>query len=221
MQIWSPLPFFNTVHDDGQLGNVQPTSAFSQALRAGTLPSVVWLVPNQQYSEHPPGLVSDGQAYVTSLINAAMRSSYWNSSAIFLAWDDWGGFYDHELPPAVDGNGYGFRVPALVISPYARGSTIDGQVLSFDAYNKFIEDVFLGGQRLDPNPSSPGYDGRHDARPDVRENLVPGDLMNDFNFAQTPIPPLILTPYPATATATATAPVTPTPTATPALIQGR
>ena len=64
--------------------------------------------------------MSAGQAYVTSLINAIMQGPNWNSTAIFLAWDDWGGFYDHVVPPRVDQNGYGLRVPGLVISPYAR-----------------------------------------------------------------------------------------------------
>jgi phospholipase C len=197
---WDPLPYFNTVNADGEVGNVQPVSAFYQAVQANTLPSVVWIVPSQRYSEHPPALVSDGQAYVTGLINAVMQSPSWHSTAIFLTWDDWGGFYDHEPPPVIDANGYGVRVPALVISPYAKGGTIDAQTLSFDAYDKFIETIFLGGQRLDPHPASPGYDGRQDPRPDMRESLVPGDLMNDFDFAQTPIPPLVLTPYPPTAT---------------------
>ena len=117
-----------------------------------------------------------------------MRSPDWNSTAIFLTWDDWGGFYDHVVPPVVDGNGYGLRVPGLVISPYARQGYIDHQTLSFDAYAKFIEDDFLAGQRLDP-----ATDGRPDPRPDVREALpVLGDLSSDFDFTQGPRPPFIL-----------------------------
>ena len=87
---------------------------------------------------------------MTSLINAVMRSPDWWSTAIFLSWDDWGGFYDHVVPPDVDQNGYGLRVPGLVISPYARDGYIDHQMLSHDAYLKFIEDDFLGGERIDP-----------------------------------------------------------------------
>src|SRR6202165_1562877 len=104
----------------------------------------------------------------------------WSSSAIFLAWDDWGGFYDHVVPPRVDENGYGLRVPGLVISPFARQGFIDHQTLSFDAYVKFIEDDFLGGQRIDPTT-----DGRPDPRPDVREDVaVLGDLSLAFDFTQ-------------------------------------
>jgi phospholipase C len=135
-----------------------------------------------------------GQTYVTGLINAIMQSPDWKSTAIFLSWDDWGGFYDHVVPPAADRNGYGLRVPGIVISPYARRGYIDHQTLSFDAYNKFIEDDFLGGQRLDPRS-----DGRPDPRPDVRESLpLLGDLARDFNFNQRPRRPVILPVCPVT-----------------------
>jgi phospholipase C len=88
----------------------------------------------------------------------------------------------------VDQNGYGLRVPGLVISPYARKGFIDHQTLSFDAYMKFIEDVYLNGQRIDPKT-----DGRPDPRPDVRENALQlGNLLSDFDFTQSPRPPLVL-----------------------------
>ena len=123
-----------------------------------------------------------------------MRSKDWNSTAIFLAWDDWGGFYDHVVPPTVDQNGYGLHVPGLVISPYARPGYVDHQTLSFDAYDKFIEDDFLNGQRLDPKT-----DGRPDPRPTVRENVpILGDLTKDFDFTQAPRPPILLPLHPQT-----------------------
>ena len=123
-----------------------------------------------------------------------MRGPQWKSTAIFVSWDDWGGFYDHVRPPEVDQNGYGLRVPGLVISPYARKGLVDHQTLSFDAYVKFIEDDFLHGQRLDPLT-----DGRPDSRPDVRENqAILGTLVRDFSFKQKPRPALILDPHPAT-----------------------
>ncbi len=186
--IWNPLPYFDTVKQDGQLGNIQSLSNFYTAAKKGTLPAVSWIDPTGAVSEHPPALVSTGQAYVTGLINAVMSGPDWNSTAIFLSWDDWGGFYDHVTPPTVDQNGYGLRVPGIVISPYAKQGNIDHQVLSHDAYAKFIEDDFLHGQRLDP-----ATDGRPDPRPGVREdNPQLGNLVNDFNFNQQPLKPVIL-----------------------------
>lgn len=188
--IWNPLPGFQTVKDDNQLGNVTPLNNFFKDVQNNNLPNVVWIIPNGHDSEHPPALVSDGEIYVTKIINTLMQSPDWNSMAIFLSWDDWGGFYDHVVPPTVDQNGYGLRVPGIVISPYAKKGYIDHQTLSHDAYLKFIEDDFLGGARIDP-----ATDGRPDPRPDVRENQpILGNLVNDFNFNQSPRPPLILQP---------------------------
>jgi phospholipase C len=125
---------------------------------------------------------------VTALINAAMKSPDWNSTAIFLSWDDWGGFYDGVVPPAIDQDGYGLRVPGIVISPYARKGYLDHQTLSSDAYLKFIEDDFLGDARLNPRT-----DGRPDPRPDVREDAPQlGNLVSDFDFSQPPRKPFPL-----------------------------
>ncbi len=190
--IWNPLRRFDTVRQDHQLSNIVGLHAFFRDAQKGKLPAVSWVMPNQRVSEHPPALVTAGQTYVTRAINAIMRSPDWSSTAIFLVWDDWGGFYDHVKPPFVDGQGYGLRVPGLVISPYARRGYVDHQTLSFDAYLKFIEDDFLGGQRLDPRT-----DGRPDSRPNVRENVkVLGNLAADFDFKQKPQPPLILPLHP-------------------------
>jgi phospholipase C len=191
-EIWNPLPYFDTVKQDGQLGNIQTIEHFHADAKAGHLPAVSWVVPNGTVSEHPPALLSAGQAYTTQLINEIMQGPDWSSTAIFLSWDDWGGFYDHVQPPMVDQNGYGLRVPGIVISPYARQGFIDHQTLSFDAYVKFIEDDFLAGQRLDPRT-----DGRPDPRPGVRETAsVLGDLVADFNFAQAPRRPVVLATNP-------------------------
>ncbi len=190
--IWNPLPWFTTVAQDHQLTDIRPFHSFVSAARTGSLPAVSWIVPSFQVSDHPTALIGTGQAYVTGIVNAIMESPDWSSTAIFLTWDDWGGFYDHVPPPAVDASGYGLRVPALVISPYARAGFVDHQTLSFDAYLKFIEDDFLGGERINPRT-----DGRPDSRPLVRENLrLLGDLRRDFDFSQAPQRPLVLHPYP-------------------------
>jgi phospholipase C len=190
--IWNPLPYFDTVQQDAQQGNIQSLDNFFAQAKTGNLPAVSWVVPNNKVSEHPPSKVSEGQAYVTKLVNAVMRSPDWSSTAVFVSWDDWGGFYDHMNPPAIDQNGYGLRVPGLVISPYAKRGYVDHQTLSHDAYNKLIEDLFLGGQRLDPKT-----DGRPDPRPTVREtDPALGELRQDFNFHQKPQPPVLLPPVP-------------------------
>ncbi|HEX8992813.1 MAG TPA: alkaline phosphatase family protein [Anaerolineales bacterium] len=190
--IWNPLPAFDTVKQDGQLALIQTVDQFYVAAKHGDLPAVSWIIPNSKVSEHPPASIHDGQAYVTGLINAVMQGPDWDSTVIFLSWDDWGGFYDHVTPPAVDQNGYGIRVPGLMISAYARKGMIDHQALSFDAYLKFIEDIFLNGQRIDPQT-----DGRPDPRPTVRENVPAlGNLLSEFDFSQKPRPPLILATNP-------------------------
>jgi phospholipase C len=190
--IWNPLPRFDDVQHDHQLGDIRPLRDFFHAADKGKLAAVSWITPSQGVSEHPPALVTAGQTYVTHVIDAIMRGPDWKSTAIFLAWDDWGGFYDNVKPPRVDGQGYGLRVPALVISPYARRGYIDHQVLSSDAYLKFIEDDFLHGRRIDPHT-----DGRPDSRPDVRENVgILGNLVHDFDFDQKPRPALILPLHP-------------------------
>jgi phospholipase C len=191
--IWNPLPNFSTVQDNGQLQNVQEVDRFFRAAERGRLPTVSWVVPDDDLSEHPPRSIAVGQAFVTSLVNAVMRGPDWPTSAIFITWDDWGGFYDHVVPPRVDENGYGLRVPGLLVSPWARNGYIDHQTLSFDAYLKLVEDLFLNGERIDPKT-----DGRPDARPVVREEVpILGDLLEEFDFRQTPLPALTLPEHPA------------------------
>ncbi len=190
----NPLPSFTTVHDNQQLGNVQTHGDFLASLQDGSLPTISWITPGGGgISEHPGNgaPLTVGQAYVTKLVNAVMQSDDWGTSAIFLTWDDWGGFYDHEAPPRVDENGYGLRVPGILISPWARQG-IDSQTLTFDAYLKLIEDLFMGGERLDPATLQ-----RPDSRPTVREDVkILGDLRTLFDFHQDPLPPLVLDPHP-------------------------
>jgi len=187
--MWNPLRYFTDVKRNHQLGNIRPVGRFLHSAHVGKLPAVSWVIPNGRVSEHAPARIDTGEAYVTRLIDAVMTGPEWKSTAIFLSWDDWGGYYDHVRPPRLDQNGLGFRVPGLVISPYARRGYIDHHRLSQDAYLKFIEDRFLGGQRLDPHT-----DGRPDPRPTVRENRYIGNLTRDFNFNQKPTRPLVLIP---------------------------
>ena len=190
----NPLPGFTTLYETEQQDHILDYRRFERSARHGTLPSVSWVVPADGVSEHPQSSrgVAAGMAHVTHLVNSVMRGPSWDSSAIFITWDDWGGFYDHVVPPLADENGYGLRVPGLLVSPYARRGFVDHQTLTFDAYLKLIEDRFLDGQRLDPST-----DGRPDARPVVRETLpLLGDLALAFDFDRNPRAPLILDPTP-------------------------
>jgi phospholipase C len=207
--LWNPLPGFTTFAESVRRSpryaeHVIAVKNFYEDVAKGRLPEVSWIVPSFDVSEHPDSNIVDGMNYVTTLVNLIMKSAYYYNTVIFIAWDDWGGFYDHVIPPIVDTTetgvlwGYGFRVPGIIISPYVAGH-FDHQILSFDAYNRFIEDVFLGSQRLDPRT-----DGRPDPRPNVPEAIttgraysthksVPiGDLLHDFDFKRVPIPPRIL-----------------------------
>jgi phospholipase C len=190
----NPLPWFTTVRETAQIGRIQGHSEFFEAAANGTLPQVSWVMPYSGVGEHPGAgePIWKGQRHVTKVINALMRGPDWEETAIFLTWDDWGGFYDHVVPPRVDRNGYGIRVPGITISPWARAGTIDSQTLSFDAYLRLIEDLFLGGARLDPDTMS-----RPDSRPTVREEVaILGNLLREFDFTQDPLPPLVLDPRP-------------------------
>jgi phospholipase C len=190
----TPLIGFKTVEQTGQIDRIRPYRDYFAAAREGTLPSVSWIVPYKETSEHPPNSVERGQSWVTRVVNAVMEGpeEQWLRTAIFVVWDDWGGFYDHVVPPVVDEGGWGIRVPAFMISPWARSGHVDSQTLSFEAYLKLIQDRFLDGQRLDPDT-----DGWWDPRPTVREELdILGDLSEEFDFEQEPLPPLILDPWP-------------------------
>jgi phospholipase C len=189
------LPGFTSFWDgertDGVTDNIQPVDTYLASAGDGSLPSVSWIFPTSATSEHPnsKSTVRTGMAYVTRLVNAATQGPDWSSTAIFLTWDDWGGFYDHVVPPRVDGNGYGLRVPGIVISPWAKAGSIDHTTLSFDSYLRLIEDRFIGGQRIDKT------DGRPDARPTVREKIA-NPVRKAFDFTQQPLPPLVLDPWP-------------------------
>jgi len=188
------LPGFRTVEETNQFGRIRPYDDFFSRAAAGTLPAVSWVTPVGGKGEHPPDYAGYGQAWVTKVVNAIMRGprAQWLHTAIFVVWDDWGGFYDHVPPIEIDPYGYGIRVPAFVISPWVtRGLNVDHQTVSFDAYLKLIEDRFLGGQRLDGENM-----GWPDPRPSVREELVRGDLRRIFDFTQVPIPRVVLDPVP-------------------------
>ncbi len=139
--LWNPMPGFTSFMNDQQLmTHLVHGSQFFRDLREGTLPAVSWIVPNDEESEHPPNDIQLGMWYVTDLVNALMKSPYWDNSVLVLVWDDYGGFYDHVAPPQVDAFGYGPRVPALLLSPYVSAGTIDSTTYDFTSVLRFIEE---------------------------------------------------------------------------------
>jgi len=173
--LWNPLPGFKNFTAGGELmKNVVPLANFFSDIKDGRLPSVCWIVPNGPDSEHPPQDSARGMWHVTELVNAIMNSPYWKDTAIVITWDDFGGFYDHVAPPKVDKYGYGFRVPALVISPYARAGFVDHTQFDFTSPLKLIETRFHLAALTDRDRAS-------------------NDMLSCFDFKQTPLAPEVIT----------------------------
>jgi phospholipase C len=135
---WAPLLSYPRFLDQPELfGKIVDLSEYYRDLERGTLPAVSYIVP-WGASEHPPGSIRAGEQFVRSLINELVRSSSWDSSLFLWTYDDWGGWYDHVPPPVVDEYGYGFRVPALLVSPYARKGYVDSTILDFASMIRFV-----------------------------------------------------------------------------------
>jgi phospholipase C len=158
--------------------NVRNSGQFVKDVQAGNMASVSWLTPG--VSDHPPADIQGGENWLATQINTVMNSAYWANTAIFVTWDDWGGFYDHVTPPQVDGDGLGLRVPLLVISPFAKQGYISSQQGEFSSFVKFAEE----------NWGLPSLNQR-DALAST------SDLMDFFDFSQTAQAPLIepMIPY--------------------------
>ncbi|HUY15686.1 MAG TPA: alkaline phosphatase family protein [Terriglobia bacterium] len=172
--IWNPLPGFPQIRNNPALmARLVSLNQYFTDVASHALPQVSWIIPAFQDSEHPPAPPARGMWYVTGVLNALMKSSYWKDSVVFLTWDDYGGFYDHVPPPQVDAFGYGPRVPLIIISPYAKPGYITHQVGDFTSMLKFIEERY----------SLPHLTARdHHA----------SDLSDAFNFSQSPNPPLAI-----------------------------
>ncbi|HEX6463736.1 MAG TPA: alkaline phosphatase family protein, partial [Vicinamibacterales bacterium] len=173
--IWSAFDAINHIRfTDLWAQHVVPTDDFVIDAQNGMLPAMSWVVTNANLSEHPPASVCAGENWTVDQVNAVMLGPDWDSTAIFLTWDDFGGFYDHQAPPAVDAFGFGPRVPFLIISPWAKAGHIEHQVLEFSSVLKFVEKRF----GLTPLTS--------------RDQLA-NDLSSAFDFDHTPRPPRVLT----------------------------
>ena len=174
--IWVPLLNFDRFIDDPTLAShIVDINQYYDDLKNGTLPSVSFLVPSGP-SEHPPSNILSGQRFVRTLIQSLMQANYWNNSAFVWAYDDWGGWYDHVPPPQVDDQGYGFRVPALLVSPYAKQGAIDHTLLDYTSILKFIEDNWgvtsLSKRDTNANSITSAFDFQQTPRP---ASFVPFD----------------------------------------------
>ncbi len=175
--IWSVLDAINHIRNGDQWDtNVLPVNNFADDVQT-QLADVTWITPPGNYSDHPgPKLnLCVGEGWSVQIINAIMNSPFWNSTAIFLVWDDFGGFYDHVPPPTVDYFGVGIRVPLLVISPYVKAGTVQHGLTEVSSLLRFSEKVF-------------------NLPPITQRDKQANDLMDMFNFNQQPLSPLILTP---------------------------
>ena len=120
---------------------ISPSSRAIIDIQHGELAQVTWIVPDWAHSDHP-GSGTEGPDWVASIVNAVGKSQYWNSTAIFVTWDDWGGWYDHVIPPKMDDMGPGFRVPLLIISPWAKHGYVTHRMHTAAGFIKFIENNF-------------------------------------------------------------------------------
>ena len=141
--IWSTLDSFKQIRNNPtQWANVVPPVQFDKDVQSGTLPAVSWLVSDLKTSEHPPMSECAGENWTVDRINQIMKSPLWQSTAIVLTWDDFGGFYDHVAPPHRSVFSLGPRVPAIVLSPYSRAHTVDHRQYDFRSIVKFVEQQF-------------------------------------------------------------------------------
>ena len=152
---------------------IRPVDNLIRDIRADRLPAVTWVTPRFELSEHPEYSFCHGENWTTRVVNAIMRSPMWEHTAIFITWDEWGGFYDHVPPVGVDPFGFGIRVPLLTISPYAKRGHVDHRLGEFSSILRFIEDNW-GLSRL--------------THRDRRAN----NLSYNFDFSGEPRPPLPL-----------------------------
>jgi len=153
---------------DWQKDVISPNWRFITDVRKGKLANFTWITPVCDDSDHVNCGGGYGPSWVSALVNTVGKSKFWNSTAIFIQWDDWGGLYDHVKPPYEDYDGLGFRVPLLILSPYARAGRVSHVQYETASVLRFAEDLYGLGQL---------------AAADKRANSPAGDC---FDFSQTP-----------------------------------
>ena len=139
---------------------VSPQKRILTDVANGTLANVTWVTPTCATSDHAGCGSNEGPAWVASVVDAIGTSKFWDSTAIFVFWDEWGGWYDHVAPPYVDYDGLGFRVPMLIISPYAKQNYVSHVQYEHGSMLRFAEDEFGLGQMApaDTRANSPAAD---------------------------------------------------------------
>jgi phospholipase C len=141
--VWSAYDAIHHIRSSGQWSNViSPQSQVLQDVTNGALANVTWVTPTLENSDRAGSASATGPAWVASVVDAVGKSRFWNSSAIFLTWDDWGGLYDPVPPPLLDYDGLGIRVPVIVISPYARAGVVTKKQYEFGSILRYIEGRF-------------------------------------------------------------------------------
>jgi len=169
----SDFAAINHIRNTALWKNIIPISQFVVDATAGKLPAVSWVIPPGAENQYPTNSVCDGENWLVTQLNALMQGPDWSSTAVFIAWDDFGGFYDHVAPPRIDEYGLGPRVPALVISPYAKPGYISHVQYDHTSVLKFIEAQF-GLATL------------------TSRDAAAADFSDAFDFAQAPLAPLVL-----------------------------
>ena len=171
--IWAAYNSIEHIRNSGQWEQVAfPVDNVIADIGANKLPPVTWIMPRFEDSEHPKFKTSlcQGESWTTQVVNAVMNSPEWKDTAIFISWDEWGGYYDHVPPQQVDAFGLGFRVPLMVISPYAIRGKIDHHWGEFSSVLRFVEENWSLGHLTARDQGA-------------------SDLSYDFDFSQTPLPP--------------------------------
>jgi phospholipase C len=177
---WNSLRAFSQIFNTSLWkSNVVTFNDFANDAISTHMPAVSWLNPDAPADEHPVHSVCAGENWTVQQINAIMQGPNWNSTAIFIVWDDFGGFYDHVAPPSQDIYGYSIRVPLIIISPYAK-QTVYGQqgYITHSTYElssvlRFIEERF-------------------GVAPLTQRDATANDILDAFDFSQVPLPPLML-----------------------------
>lgn len=172
---WSPMLARAQTYNGSFTSNFGTRAEFTYDATHGQLPNVSWLIPEYNQSDHPPALMSQGQNFVANAIDAVESGPEWNSTAVLVTWDDYGGFYDHVTPPSLDQYGLSFREPLLVVSPYTPEGYVSNQFGYFESYLKQIEWQFglpnITARDAEAPPLFPYFDVNATPRPPLLEPL--------------------------------------------------